>query len=352
MVRRFAQRPVPREVIDRIVDTGRRAPSAGFSQGLELLVLDAPEAIATFWETTRDPEFGWEDETVAHGPTVLILPLPDARRYLERYAEPDKIDFGMDEEANWPVRFWEIDAAMASMLILLAAVDEGLGGWFFGITHGERELLDGFGVPGTCARSASSGSATGRRMRSRPARGRSAGGATSTSRSTATAGDRSPLALVLPELARELRLRDVLPEVLQRVEERPRGRDGLVVGDGPFGAGIEGFRRIEPLPALPHHPVEELQQLGVATRLGDELRRSVPIREGHPSRDREPPAGAVHRMDGQDRDRVGILGRRSPCERLRGEPLDRVAHPAERFVEELSGGLDQGIGHQGDRRLT
>jgi nitroreductase len=33
------------------------------------------------------------------------------------------------------------------MLVLLAAVDEGLGGWFFGITHGERALLDRFGVP-------------------------------------------------------------------------------------------------------------------------------------------------------------------------------------------------------------
>ena len=147
MVRRFDQRPVPRDVIDRIIDIGRRAPSAGFSQGLELLVLDTPEMVASFWETTRDPEFGWESETVAHGPTVLILPLPDPKRYLERYAQPDKIEFGMDEEANWPVRFWEIDAAMASMLMLLAAVDEGLGGWFFGITHGERELLDGFGVP-------------------------------------------------------------------------------------------------------------------------------------------------------------------------------------------------------------
>jgi nitroreductase len=147
MVRRFDQRPVPRDVIDRIIDIGRRAPSAGFSQGLELLVLDTPETVASFWETTRDPEFGWESETVAHGPTVLILPLPDPKRYLERYAQPDKIEFGMDEEANWPVRFWEIDAAMASMLMLLAAVDEGLGGWFFGITYGERGLLDGFGVP-------------------------------------------------------------------------------------------------------------------------------------------------------------------------------------------------------------
>jgi nitroreductase len=147
MVRRFARRPIPRETIDRILDVARRAPSAGFAQGIEFLVLDEPETVDAFWETTRDPESGWKAETIAHGPPVLVLPLPDPRRYLERYAEPDKIAFGMDREANWPVRFWEIDAAMAAMSILLAAVDEGLGGWFFGITHGERELLDRFGVP-------------------------------------------------------------------------------------------------------------------------------------------------------------------------------------------------------------
>ena len=147
MVRRFEQRPVPPEVVDRVLDVGRRAPSAGFAQGVEFLVLDRPETVATFWETTRDPAYGWDADVTTHGPPVLILPLPDARRYLERYSQPDKIAFGMDEESNWPVRFWEIDAAMAAMLILLAAVDEGLGGWFFGITHGERELLDRFGVP-------------------------------------------------------------------------------------------------------------------------------------------------------------------------------------------------------------
>jgi nitroreductase len=145
--RPFDHRPVPHDVVDRILDVGRRAPSAGFAQGVEFLVLDEPDAIAAFWETTRDPAYGWDTETIEHGPTVLVLPLPDARRYLERYAQPDKIDFGMDEESNWPVRFWEVDAAMAAMLILLTAVDEGLGGWFFGITHGERELLDRFGVP-------------------------------------------------------------------------------------------------------------------------------------------------------------------------------------------------------------
>lgn len=147
MVRRFEQRPVPREVVDRILDIGRRAPSAGFAQGLELLVLDTPDAVDAFWTITRHPEFGWDEQDIAVGPPVLVIPLPDARRYVERYSEPDKIRFGMDQERNWPVRYWDVDAAMAAMLMLLAAVDEGLGGWFFGIDRGERELLDHFGVP-------------------------------------------------------------------------------------------------------------------------------------------------------------------------------------------------------------
>jgi nitroreductase len=84
---------------------------------------------------------------IEHGPTVIVLPIADKRPYLARYSEADKAPFGLDREDNWPVRFWEIDAAMASMVALLVAVDEGLGGWFFGISFGERELLQRFGVP-------------------------------------------------------------------------------------------------------------------------------------------------------------------------------------------------------------
>jgi nitroreductase len=149
MVRRFDQRPVPHEVVDRILEVGRRAPSAGFSQGLELLVLDSPVAVAGFWEATNDPEDGWDADAVRAGPTVLVLPLPDADRYTRRYSEPDKAAFGLADEANWPVKFWDVDAGMAVMLMLLAAVDEGLGAWFFGIAHGERAMLDRYGVPST-----------------------------------------------------------------------------------------------------------------------------------------------------------------------------------------------------------
>ncbi len=147
MIRRFDQRPIPAEVVDRMLDTARRAPSAGFSQGLEFLVLDTPETVSEFWRITADPTFPWDPDDVAVGPTLLVFPLPDKARYLERYSQPDKADFGMQDESNWPVAFWDVDAAMASMLMLLSAVDEGLGGWYFGFTHGEGELLRRFGVP-------------------------------------------------------------------------------------------------------------------------------------------------------------------------------------------------------------
>ena len=39
---------------------------------------------------------------------------------------------------------------MAIMLILLAAVDEGLGAWYFGITRGQNDVLRELGVPPDC----------------------------------------------------------------------------------------------------------------------------------------------------------------------------------------------------------
>jgi nitroreductase len=43
MVRSYdVSRPVPAELVDRIVGNGLRAPSAGFSQGWGFLVLDTP----------------------------------------------------------------------------------------------------------------------------------------------------------------------------------------------------------------------------------------------------------------------------------------------------------------------
>jgi nitroreductase len=146
MIRRFDQRQVPPELIDRVLDLARRAPTAGFAQGVDFLVLDTPETVADFWRFTEDPEDP-NGHDLAEGPTVIVLPIADKRAYLARYREPDKEPFGLGDEEKWPVKFWDIDAAMASMIALLVAVDEGLGGWFFGISSGEGSLLRHFGVP-------------------------------------------------------------------------------------------------------------------------------------------------------------------------------------------------------------
>ena len=147
MVRKFDQRPLDRELLDRILESARHAPSAGFSQGFNFVVLDQPKLVSRFWAATDDPAFPNPPDFGATAPTVIVLPLADKAAYLERYSRPDKIAFGLTDEARWPVKFWEVDTAMAIMLILLAATDLGVGALYFGITHGEDELLHELGVP-------------------------------------------------------------------------------------------------------------------------------------------------------------------------------------------------------------
>jgi nitroreductase len=146
-VRAYEQRPVPRAVLDRVLASVIHAPSAGFTQGNEFLALDDPATVAAFWTITEDPSEPITSEERSILPPALILPLSNRTAYLARYSAPDKIAYGLDQAVRWPVPYWDIDAGMASMLILLAAVNEGLGAWFFGIAAGERELLARFGVP-------------------------------------------------------------------------------------------------------------------------------------------------------------------------------------------------------------
>src|ERR1022692_629984 len=70
-VRRYdLTRPVPPEVIERIVGNGLRAPSAGFSQGWGFLVLDGPGDVARFRDAVRpesDPGTGYGGGVVTEG---------------------------------------------------------------------------------------------------------------------------------------------------------------------------------------------------------------------------------------------------------------------------------------------
>jgi nitroreductase len=149
MVRAYdLDRPVPPEVINSALGNAIRAPSAGFSQGWDFVVLTKPEERQSYWTATTDPD----DEPDAwlaglQSAPALILCLSDEGAYLRRYAEPDKGWTDLDE-ARWPVPYWDIDTGMAALMILLTAVDEGLGACFFGTPpEAHQDVMEAFGIP-------------------------------------------------------------------------------------------------------------------------------------------------------------------------------------------------------------
>jgi nitroreductase len=144
MVRNYdPDRPVPPEVLDRLLEHAVRAPSAGFTQGWGFLVLTEPADRELFWSVTADRgPTGWL-ERMSRAP-VIVVPHGSREAYVERYTSPDK----GRADVPWEVPYWYVDAGFASLLMLLGAVDEGLGACFFGIPAGRvGAYREAFGVP-------------------------------------------------------------------------------------------------------------------------------------------------------------------------------------------------------------
>jgi nitroreductase len=149
MVRNYdPDRSVPPEAVDRLLAHAVRAPSAGFSQGWAFLLLEEPGDRERFWTASTPPQglpTRWLTGMRRAPLIVVVHSHKDA--YLDRYTEPDK-GWTDRDEARWPVPYWHIDAGFSALLMLLTAVDEGLGACFFGVpperTGAYREA---FGVP-------------------------------------------------------------------------------------------------------------------------------------------------------------------------------------------------------------
>lgn len=148
MVRNYdPDRPVPAEIRERLLANALRAPSAGFSQGWAFLVLETPEERGRYWAatvTSAEPD-AWL-RGMQRAP-LIIVPLSHKQAYLDRYAAADK---GWTERdgTRWPVPYWYVDTGFAALLMLLTAVDEGLGACFFGVPVERTEALrSAFGVP-------------------------------------------------------------------------------------------------------------------------------------------------------------------------------------------------------------
>lgn len=147
MVRSFEPKPLPSDVVERILANAQRAPSAGFSQGWAFLVLEGREQTQAYWDAVgpADPDsFRWQD---LYNAPLLVVCLSHKAAYLERYAEADK-GWTDRSETHWPAPYWDIDTGMAALLMLLTAVDAGLGALFFGVPPGKiAAFRAAFGVP-------------------------------------------------------------------------------------------------------------------------------------------------------------------------------------------------------------
>lgn len=148
MVRSFDPRPVPRDVLDRMLDLARRVPAAGNTQGLDLVVLEGEET-TRYWDASLSVDsratFPWPGLLDA---PVLVIPVGDPAAYVSRYAETDKARTGLGAGVDaWPVPYWYVDTAFAAMVALLAAVDEGLDALFFGQFEHEDAIKAELGIP-------------------------------------------------------------------------------------------------------------------------------------------------------------------------------------------------------------
>ena len=150
MVRHFSAEPVDAGIVQRMLELTHHAPSAGFTQGQSFVVVTQPhlkQAIATLCEEESYVQGGFHP--FISGAPVLVIPCTSEAAYHRRYQEPDKINED-GSEIVWPIPFWFMDIGCSVMLLLLAAVNEGLAAGYAGITLPEnlQALRECLGIPG------------------------------------------------------------------------------------------------------------------------------------------------------------------------------------------------------------
>jgi FMN reductase [NAD(P)H] len=121
--------------------SGRKAPSGGLSQGARFVVVTDPETRSKIAELADEPyyiELGYEP-WISRAPVHVVVAMREDD-YHDRYREPDKLEED-GEEIEWRVPWWRVDAGKAVMLLLLAAVDEGLGAGLFGLLGDQNDRL-------------------------------------------------------------------------------------------------------------------------------------------------------------------------------------------------------------------
>jgi nitroreductase len=147
MHRSFVTDPIPGEQIERIAAVIRRAPSGGFSQGGSIVVVTDAERRAEIASAFGDEHYSRGGRNfIADAPVHMIISANE-QLYHARYNEADKLAATGGVEVEWPVPYWFVDAGALMMLVLEAAIDEGLASAFVGHPDQKRIFEQLLGLP-------------------------------------------------------------------------------------------------------------------------------------------------------------------------------------------------------------
>ncbi len=147
MHRAFLPDPLPREQIERIANVIRHAPSGGFSQGGSIVVVTDAEQRAQIAKAFGDDHYSTNGRNfIADAPAHMVISANESL-YHARYNEVDKLKATGGVEVTWPVPYWFVDAGALMMLVLEAAIDEGLASAFIGHPDQKRIFDELLGLP-------------------------------------------------------------------------------------------------------------------------------------------------------------------------------------------------------------
>lgn len=127
MVRRFRPDPVPAPLVERLLTAAARVPSAGDTQPWAFVVVRDAARRAQLGRAALNQMF------VATAPVVIVVCAEQARSRARYHERGD--------------RYALIDTAFASLLLLLAVVEHGLGACFVG-AFDDAEVARVLGLPG------------------------------------------------------------------------------------------------------------------------------------------------------------------------------------------------------------
>lgn len=128
MIREYQQdNQIPTEIINKLLKNAHRSPSAGHTQVQEYIVVIDPITKKKLCHASLG-------QSQVEDASVLIIVCANTSRYVSRYGKRGTDFYSI------------IDGAFASMIILLSAVNEGIGASFVGVFE-DNQIVKILGLP-------------------------------------------------------------------------------------------------------------------------------------------------------------------------------------------------------------